>query len=68
MEGMEILQYAKEQKNEELLYLRWLLGYEKHMSFDDFKQNAVKVIRQVRPKSQKEILSNVKDILEMRVE
>lgn len=68
MEGMEILQYAKKQKNEELLYLRWLLGYEKHMSFDDFKRNTVKVIRQVRPKSQKEILSNVKDILEMRIE
>lgn len=68
MEGMEILQYAKEQKNEELLYFRWLLGYEKYISFDEFKENAVKVIRQVRPKSQKEILSKVEDILEMRVE
>ena len=39
--GMELIRRADTEKTEEMLYQRWLLGYEKVMSLNEFKQRVI---------------------------
>ena len=61
------MEKAYEMENDKKIYHRWLVGYEKEMSYDEFKKRL-----NVKPKNngrfinktEKEILSDVKSILE----
>lgn len=67
--GLEIICKAYEKTNEEKAYQRWIVGYEKEMSFSEFKQELMRSARMTVSTSnmtEKEILANVKTILEMR--
>lgn len=64
--GFELIMQAKKETAEEMLYQRWLLGYEKVMSLDEFKSKVFKLSVQ-HPKNNKtteEILDKVKGILD----
>jgi hypothetical protein len=60
-EALDLIQYAADQKIEELLFARWISELQLSMSFEDFKAK-------LRPentvtKSSEEILMDVKSIL-----
>lgn len=63
--GFELILQAKKETAEEMLYQRWLLGYEKVMSLDEFKNKVLKLSVQNPKKNETtdEILDKVKGIL-----
>lgn len=69
-EGLELIAFAAEQKTEEMIYQRWLLGYEKLMSLDEFKaeiRKATSTHNLQANDTKEEILDKVKAILETEV-
>lgn len=63
--GFELILQAKKEMAEEMLYQRWLLGYEKVMSLDEFKDKVLKLSVKNHKKNETtdEILDKVKGIL-----
>ena len=57
-DGMEVIDEAQRRISDDKLFLRWALGYQAAMRFEDFKQ-------QVMPASQHTVADNrsVEDIL-----
>ena len=69
--GIQIINKAIKKKADENMYHRWLCGYEKEMSFAEFKRELKKAapsspVQQTREKTEKETLDIVRKILEMR--
>lgn len=68
--GIRIINKAMEKKADENMYQRWLCGYEKKMSFPEFKNELKKaappIIQQSKEKTEKETFDTVRKILEMR--
>lgn len=62
-EAIDYIIFLYEEDNDEKLFLRWVNGYQDTMTFDQFKEelNA----RVFEPKSEKEILDDVYDIIRM---
>lgn len=61
IEFFNLLEFAQKQKEDELIFQRWIAGPQFQISFDTFKE-------QLKPKPLKdnqEILSEVRDILSM---
>lgn len=61
IEFFNLLEFAQKQKEDELIFQRWVAGPQFQISFDTFKE-------QLKPKPLKdnrEILSEVRDILSM---
>lgn len=61
--GMELIRRADTEKTEEMLYQRWLLGYEKVMSLNEFKQRVINATSTKEAKAD-DILVKVKGILD----
>ena len=61
--GMELIRRADTEKTEEMLYQRWLLGYEKVMSLNEFKQRVINATSTKEAKAD-DILLKVKGILD----
>ena len=69
--GLEIVRKANENKIDEDIYKRWLCGYEKELSFSEFKRRVMVASRAAltpKKETEKEILAKVKKISEMRCE
>ena len=66
--GIEIINKAYEKENDEKVYQRWIVGYEKEMSLKEFKTKLMGVARADCSEdiTENEILEKVKAILEMR--
>lgn len=68
--GVEIINKAMEKKNEEDIFQRWIVGgYEKEISFSEFKRElrvGTTPTQPVKEKTEKEIYEEVKEILRMR--
>lgn len=62
-DGILFLRKAREQENEEKLYSRWIQGYQMHISYQDFKKEAINNARVIKEKSEDEILDKVKKII-----
>lgn len=64
--GIDLILQAKKETAEEMLYQRWLLGYEKVMSLDEFKNKVLELSVQNPKKNETtdEILDKVKGILD----
>lgn len=62
-EAIDYITFLFEEDNDENLFLRWVNGYQDTMTFDKFKEelNA----RVFEPKSEKEILGDVFDIIRL---
>lgn len=61
-QGMEFIKKAYEERMNDILMKRWIIHYEKEMTFDEFKEKLKK--RQVKDnRSKEEILEEVEDIL-----
>lgn len=61
-QGMELIKKAYEERMNDILMKRWIIHYEKEMTFDEFKEKLKK--RQVKDnRSKEEILEEVEDIL-----
>lgn len=58
-DAISLIDYAFRQQDEERMFLRWVVGPQYEMSFDDFKNRLVPS----KPKSEKEILENVYGII-----
>lgn len=68
--GIELINKAMEKKNEEDIFLRWVIGgYEKEIDLSEFKRE-LRVeptsTKPVKEKSEREIYEEVKNILRMR--
>lgn len=61
--GVELLKKAYESRTEDLLMQRWMLHYEGEISFNDFKKELM-VHRTATNKTEEEILTDVKDIID----
>lgn len=61
-DGFNLLKKAYESRTHELLMQRWMLHYEREMSFEDFK-NDLMVGANSSNKTEEEILKDVKDII-----
>lgn len=65
--GMELIATSQREVTEEKLYQRWICGYQISMSFEEFKRK-IGVVRQLKEtdhKSVDEILSEVKEIVDL---
>lgn len=58
-EALSLIEYAFTQNEEELLFQRWINGFQGKMSFAEFKEE----LRPQKDKSETEILDDVKEIL-----
>lgn len=58
-DALDLIEYAYHQREEELLYQRWIHDIQFQMSFDEFKQKLKPPVL----KPDEEILSEVRDIL-----
>lgn len=58
-DGLSLLLFAFEQENDSLLYMRWIVGAQFQMGFDEFKDALIPKIQ----KSDKEILDDAEKIL-----
>ncbi len=65
--GIELISNAYRKKSDEDLYLRWLIGYEKTMGFEEFKNKLTANTVKPDNRTEEEILSNVKEILDMEI-
>lgn len=64
MEGQELIQYALNERVEEKILDRWIIGYQKEMPLDEFKsQIGFNPSRKSDSRTAEEILNNVRDIL-----
>ena len=64
---MEIIKTAQKEKSEELLFNRWVVAYQKMMSFEEFKQQlgvGQENSQQAKKQTADEILSEVRGILD----
>jgi hypothetical protein len=62
-EALDLIDYAMDQKTEELLFSRWISDIHLSMSFDEFKARLKPGRKDKR--SEAEILRDVKSILEL---
>lgn len=61
-EGIEFLFFAEEEEAEEKIYMRWVIGYQSMIPFNEFKK-MLGHIKTEDKRTEKEILDEVKDIL-----
>lgn len=61
-EGYELLKYALDAESEDKLFIRWAIGYQFTMGFDEFKSKATS-IKVEDNRTAEEILDTVKEIL-----
>lgn len=61
LDGFELIEYALDAEKEDRLFLRWAIGYQSYMSFEDFKSELKESKSDTR--SEDEILKIVKDII-----
>lgn len=62
LDGNELINYALDAEYEERIFLRWAIGYQFVMEFEEFKRN-LGAIRQVADnRTAAEILAEVKNI------
>ncbi len=63
-DGYELIQFALDEEVEEKLYIRWAIGYQHVMGFDEFKRQ-VDFSRKaaVDNRSAEEILDSVREII-----
>lgn len=66
-EAYDLIVEAEEQKRTDKLYARWISGYDKSMSWAEFKRKAApNTNRNSEPMSVAKTLEKVKEILQMR--
>ena len=63
LDGYELAMCAQDAENEERLYTRWVVGYQKEMSFLEFKQKTGGDNQPEDGEQTVEILSKVKEII-----
>lgn len=63
-DGYELIQFALDEEVEEKLYLRWVIGYQNVMGFDEFKRQ-IDHSREATldNRSAEEILDSVREII-----
>lgn len=62
VDGFRLINKAFEERQNEQLYQRWIMGYDKEMAFDEFKEKLTK--RKVDESlTEEEILEDVENIL-----
>lgn len=67
-EGIDLLKLARKEKEEEKIFLRWVVGYEKEMGYTDFKRKLFQSVgSREKQLTQEEIFDKVETILEMKV-
>ena len=59
-EALTLIDYAISQQEDELLFSRWIVEAQNHMSFDEFKEK----LRPLKLRADEEILEDVFKILE----
>jgi len=63
-DGLELLNKAIQNRNDELLFQRWTLHYERSMSFAEFKDVITKPKPAKKQQSKEDILKNVYGIID----
>ena len=62
-EGYELLKYALDAETDEKLFMRWVIGYQFDMGFDEFKAEVTTVKTVDDDRTAEEILNAVKEII-----
>lgn len=62
LDGSEMIEYAQDAELEEKLYMRWVIGYQMCMGFEEFKRNIGNTHETKDNRSASEILEKVRDI------
>lgn len=62
LDGNELISYALDAEYEERIFLRWAIGYQFVMEFEEFKGNLGASRQVVDNRTAAEILAEVKDI------
>lgn len=63
LDGHELINYALDTEYEERIFLRWAIGYQFVMGFDDFKNNLGENRQQIADnRTAAEILAGVREI------
>lgn len=62
-EGYELLKYALDAETDDKLFMRWVIGYQFDMGFDEFKENVTTVQTVEDNRTAEEILDSVKEII-----
>lgn len=62
-DGYELIKYAMDAEVEEKLFLRWAIGYQYSLSFEEFKRKAGAVEEIEDNRTAEEILDMVRDII-----
>ena len=62
-EGYELLKYALDAETDEKLFMRWVIGYQFDMGFDEFKAEVTTVKTVDDDRTAEEILNSVKEII-----
>lgn len=63
LDGYEIISYALDAEHEERIFLRWAIGYQFVMEFEEFKRNLVGNRPTADNRTAAEILVGVKNII-----
>jgi len=68
-DGIEQINKAEEKSNEDKLFLRWVIGYQVNLSFNDFKGKIKENTNVSNNKNEckEEILANVRNIFKKKV-
>lgn len=67
-EGTRLLKFAEKEKEDEKIFLRWVVGYEREMSYTEFRRKLFQSVgSKEKELTQEEIFSKVENILEMRL-
>jgi len=62
-DGCEMIAYARDAEYEEKLYMRWVVGYQLYMGFEEFKKEICNANSPGDSQTVEEILDKVKDII-----
>lgn len=62
-DGYELIMYASDAEVEEKMFMRWAIGYQFAMSFEEFKSKAGEVNEIEDDRTAKEILEMVREII-----
>lgn len=63
-----MLKFAEKEKEDEKIFLRWVVGYEREMSYTEFRRKLFQSVgSKEKELTQEEIFSKVENILEMRL-
>lgn len=62
LDGNELISYALDAEYEERIFLRWAIGYQFVMQFEEFKRNIGENQQRADNRTAAEILAGVKEI------